>query len=174
MGTTDLAEPDARTGHPQRGVGSALVLVLLITVNFVVGALGGLSTASGVDGWYADAEKVPWTPPNGVFAPAWSVLYVLMGIAAWLVWRRGGWAPARRALTLYIVQLALNAAWTPIFFSGRLVWVALGVIVALEVVLIATAVAFWKHSRVASWLLGPYITWVAFATTLNLGIAVLN
>ena len=174
MGTTDLDAPGARTEHPQRGVGSGLVLVLLIAVNFVVGGLGGLSTASGVDGWYADAEKVPWNPPNWVFAPAWSVLYVLMGVAAWLVWRHGGWAPARRALTLYIVQLALNAAWTPIFFSGRLVWVALAVIVALEVVLIATAVAFWKHSRLAAWLLGPYMTWVAFATTLNLGIAVLN
>jgi benzodiazapine receptor len=174
MGTTDVDAPAARTAHPQRGVGSVLVLALLVVVNFVVGALGGLSTASGVDGWYADAEKVPWTPPNGVFAPAWSVLYVLMGVSAWLVWRRGGWAPARTALTLYVVQLALNAAWTPIFFSGRLVWVALGIIVALEVVLVATAIAFWKHSRVASWLLGPYLTWVAFATTLNLGIAVLN
>jgi len=97
-----------------------------------------------------------------------------MAVAAWLVWRRGGWAPARRALTLYIVQLALNAAWTPVFFSGRLVWLALAIIVALAVVLVATAVAFWPHSRVASWLLGPYITWVLFATSLNLGIAVLN
>ena len=143
-------------------------------MNFVVGGLGALSTQGAVEGWYADADKVSWTPPDVVFGPAWSVLYVLMAVAAWLVWRRGGWAPARPALTLYIVQLALNAAWTPVFFSGRLVWVALAIIVALDVVLIATAVAFWRHSRVASWLLGPYITWVLFATTLNLGIAVLN
>lgn len=173
METTQLAERSA-TEHPQRGVGSVLVLVLLVAVNVAVGALGGLSTADAVDGWYADADKVAWTPPNGVFAPAWSVLYVLMAVAAWLVWRRGGWAPARNALTLYILQLALNAAWTPVFFSGRLVWVALAIIVALDAVLIATAVAFWRHSKVASWLLGPYITWVLFATTLNLGIAVLN
>jgi len=171
MGSVQVDQP---VSTEQRGVRSALVLALLIVVNFVVGGLGGLSTTSAVDGWYADADKVAWNPPDGVFAPAWSVLYVLMAVAAWLVWRRGGWAPARRALTLYIVQLALNAAWTPVFFSGRLVWLALAIIVALAVVLVATAVAFWPHSRVASWLLGPYITWVLFATSLNLGIAVLN
>ena len=173
MGTTELTQRPA-TEHEQRGVGSALVLAVLVVVNFVVGGLGALSTQGAVEGWYADADKVSWTPPDVVFGPAWSVLYVLMAVAAWLVWRRGGWAPARTALTLYSVQLALNAAWTPVFFSGRLVWVALAIIVALDVVLIATAVAFWTHSRVASWLLGPYITWVLFATTLNLGIAVLN
>ena len=166
------ADPSGAT--PQRGAGSVAVLVLLVAVNFAVGFVGSLSTRTAVDGWYADAEKVAWNPPPAVFAPAWSVLYVLMAVAAWLVWRRGGFGAARTALTLYIVQLALNAAWTPIFFSGRLVWLALVVIVALEVVLVATAVAFWRHSKVASWLLGPYMVWVAFATTLNLGIAVLN
>ena len=89
------------------------VLVGLVVLNFVIGLLGSAATSDAVDGWYADAEKVPWSPPNWVFAPAWSLLYVLMGVAAWLVWRRGGFRAARGALTLYGVQLAFNAAWTP-------------------------------------------------------------
>lgn len=157
----------------RRGV-DVVVLAVLVVVNLAVGALGGRAAQSGVDGWYADADKVPWTPPNGVFAPVWTVLYVLMAVAAWLVWRRDGWSGARGALTLYIVQLALNAAWTPVFFNGRLAWVALAVIVALLAVLVATIVAFRRHSTAAAWLLVPYLAWVAYATTLNLGVAVLN
>ncbi len=166
---------DLRTSPtPQRGVGSALVLALLVGANLLVGALGGLSTRGAVDGWYADAEKVAWNPPPAVFGPAWTVLYVLMAVAAWRVWRIGGWSHARGALTLYVAQLCLNAAWTPVFFAGRLPWVALVVIVVLEVLVVATAAAFWRYDRLASWLLGPYAAWVAFAATLNLGIAVLN
>ena len=151
-----------------------VVLVVLVGANFVVGALGSLATREAVDGWYADAEKVAWNPPDVVFGPVWSLLYVLMGVAAWLVWRRRGWAPARGALTLYVVQLAFNAAWTPVFFEGRYAWLALAIIVVLLGLIIATIVAFRPHSRVAAWLLVPYAVWVAYATTLNLGIAVLN
>jgi len=153
---------------------SLLVLAVLVGANFVVGALGSLATRTAVDGWYADAEKVPWNPPPWVFGPAWSLLYVLMGVAAWLVWRRAGWSGARGALSLYVVQLALNAAWTPVFFAGRHIWVALAFIVALLGLVVATIVAFRRHSRVAAWLLVPYAAWLAFATSLNLGIGLLN
>lgn len=173
MTTTAGTAADARPAPP-RGARSALVLTTLVVACLAVGAVGGLSTQDAVDGWYVDAQKVPWNPPNWVFGPAWTVLYVLMAVAAWRVWRIGGFAHARPALLLWVAQLSLNAAWTPIFFSGRLVWVALVVIVALEAVLVATAVAFWRHDRLASWLLGPYMTWVAFATSLNVGIGVLN
>lgn len=173
MTPTSTIDPGTTT-TPASGVRSAIVLAVLVGANFAVGALGGLSTRTGVDGWYADADKVPWNPPNWVFAPAWSVLYLMMAMAAWLVWRRAGFRAAQGALTLYIVQLALNAAWTPTFFSGRSLWGAFVVLVTLEVTAIATAVAFWRHSRVASWLFGPYLTWVAFAGSLNLGIALLN
>jgi tryptophan-rich sensory protein len=162
-----------RAAGRSRGV-EVLVLAVLVAVNLAVGALDGLAAQDGVDGWYADADKVAWTPPDGVFAPVWTVLYVLMAVAAWLVWRRSGWSGARGALTLYVVQLALNAAWTPVFFNGRLPWVALAVIVVLLGVLVATAFAFARHSRAAAWLLVPYVAWVAYATTLNLGVAVLN
>jgi tryptophan-rich sensory protein len=172
------ARPDEATrtddATDRRGARGYVVLGVLLAANAAVAAAGSISSIAAVDGWYADAEKVPWTPPNWLFGPAWTVLYVLMAVAAWLVWRADGWEGARRALTLYVVQLTLNAAWTPVFFGGNLPWAGLAVIVALDAVLIATAVAFWRHSRLASWLLGPYITWVLFATTLNAGIAVLN
>lgn len=169
------AVPTSRAADdPRGGARSVLVLTVLVVANLAVGAVGGLATQAAVDGWYADAEKVAWNPPPAVFGPAWTVLYVLMAVAAWRVWRVGGWRPARTALTLYVVQLAFNAAWTPVFFNARLPWVAFAVIVALEALVIATAVAFWRHDRVASWLLGPYMTWVAYAATLNVGIAVLN
>ncbi|SFA84292.1 tryptophan-rich sensory protein [Cellulomonas marina] len=146
----------------------------LIALNLLVGGLGGVSTQGAVDGWYADAQKVAWNPPNEVFGPVWSFLYVSMAVAAWLVWRRSGFADAKGAWTLYGAQLALNAAWTPVFFNGRLPWVALAIIVALAVLIAATIAAFRRHSTPAAWLLVPYLAWVAYATTLNAGIAVLN
>ncbi|MBT0995016.1 tryptophan-rich sensory protein [Cellulomonas sp. DKR-3] len=176
MTATPASPPahDVRDANAPGVLLQGVVLAVLVGANFVVGALGSLATREAVDGWYADAEKVPWNPPDAVFGPVWSLLYVLMGVAAWLVWRRAGWAPARRALTLYVVQLAFNAAWTPIFFAGRYAWLALVVIVVLLGLVVATALAFRRHSRVAAWLLVPYALWVAYATSLNLGIAVLN
>ncbi|MGO1318154.1 MAG: TspO/MBR family protein [Cellulomonadaceae bacterium] len=159
--------------HERRSAG-VLVLTALLAANAVVAFAGSLAVRTSVDGWYAQADKAPWSPPNWLFAPAWTVLYVLMAVAAWLVWRQGGWRAASGALWLYVAQLALNAAWTPVFFGAQLLWPGLVVIVALDVVVVATMVAFGRHSRAAAWLLAPYLAWIVFATSLNAAVALLN
>jgi benzodiazapine receptor len=159
--------------HPRpsstTGWQNPLVLVGFLAASLAVAVLGGLATANNVDGWYADAEKPAWTPPNSVFGPVWTVLYVVMAVAAWLVWREGGWARRRGPLGLYAAQLALNLAWTPTFFAAERLGVAMAVIVALDVVLAATVVAFWRVRPLAGALLVPYLGWCLFATSLNAG-----
>ena len=158
----------------------ALVLVLFVAIAYAAAALGSIATISQVDGWYADAEKVAWSPPNVLFGPVWTVLYALMAIAAWLVWREKDRTDVRRPLTLYVIQLVLNAVWTPIFFGlypfvgVAALWVAAVVIVAIDVAVLITMLAFWRVRKVAAVLLIPYWAWVLFATTLNIGIAVLQ
>lgn len=150
------------------------VLAALLAISYAIAGLGGLASTSGVDGWYADAAKPPWTPPNWLFGPVWTVLYGAMAVAAWLVWRRSDWAKARPAIRLYIVQLALNAVWTPVFFGAEQLWPGLAIILALDVVLAATVVAFWRRRRLAGILLLPYLAWCLYASTLNAGVAALN
>jgi tryptophan-rich sensory protein len=135
-------------------------------------AVGGLAARSGTGDYYAQLDKPSWSPPAAVFSPVWTALYVTMAVAAWLVARRGpARADVRVALILFGVQLALNAAWTPIFFAAREPgWAAVD-IVALLAVLAATTVAFWRVSRTAGLLMVPYLGWVGFAAALNLAIA---
>lgn len=147
---------------------SVLWLAGLLVACLAVAGLGGLATAGNVDGWYADADKPFFNPPNWLFAPVWTALYVAMAVAAWLVWRRGG------DLRIWWVQLALNLAWTPVFFAGEQLWLGLVVIVALDVAVAVTMVRFWRVSRVAGALFAPYLAWVLFATALNASIAALN
>lgn len=159
---------------------SALVLAAFLSISYAVAAVGSIATISQVDGWYSDAEKVFWNPPNWLFGPAWTVLYALMSIAAWLVWRERKSTDVRPALTLYVIQLVLNAVWTPVFFGlfptigVSALWVAVVIIVALDVAVLVTMIAFWRVSRAAALVLIPYWAWVLFATTLNVGIAVLQ
>jgi len=159
---------------------SALVLVAFLAISFAVAALGSTATAGNVNGWYADADKAPWNPPNWLFGPAWTLLYTLMSVAAWLVWRQRHRLDVRRALTVYVVQLVLNGLWTPVFFGlypaigVSALWIALVIILALDVAVLLTMLAFWRVSRVAAWLLVPYWAWVLFATTLNWALAALN
>ena len=159
---------------------SALVLVAFIAISFAVAGLGSIATAENVDGWYATAEKAAWNPPNFLFGPVWTVLYTLMSVAAWLVWRERSRMNVRPALTMYIVQLVLNAVWTPVFFGlypfigTPALWIALAIIVAIDVTVLLTMLRFWKVRRTSAWLLVPYWAWVLFATTLNAALAVLN
>ncbi len=159
---------------------SIVALVLFLAASFAVAAFGAVTTTWAVDGWYADAAKVSWTPPNWLFGPVWTLLYILMAVAAWLVWLRRRFEYVTPALWLYGSQLVLNAVWTPIFFAGYTVigppalWVALVVIVLLDICVLATMLVFWPISRVAAVLLVPYLAWILYATTLNWGIAVLN
>jgi len=158
----------------------ALVLMAFLAISFTVAALGGIATASQVDGWYADADKVAWTPPNVVFGPVWTALYAAMSIAAWRVWLERERTDVRRPLALYVIQLALNALWTPAFFGlypligGGALWIAAAIIVALDVFVLLTLISFRPVSRLSAALFVPYLAWVLFATTLNIGIAVLN
>jgi len=159
---------------------SALVLVAFIAISFAVAALGSIATAQNVDGWYATAEKAAWNPPNFLFGPVWTVLYTLMSIAAWLVWRERSRVDVKPALIMYVVQLVLNALWTPVFFGlypfigTPALWLALVIIVGIDLTVLLTMLRFWKVSRLAAWLLVPYWAWVLFATTLNAALAVLN
>lgn len=156
-----------------------VALIVFLVLSFAVAAVGLLATIPNIPGWYAEAVKPAWTPPNALFGPVWTVLYVLIAVSAWLVWRTG--APRRRpAMTAYGVQLGLNAVWTPIFFAGYpafgpvALWVGLGVIVALDAAIVVEIVLSARRSRLAAWLLVPYLAWCLYATTLNAGLAALN
>lgn len=140
-----------------------------------VGVLGALTTATGDSPWYDSLDKPLFNPPNWVFGPVWTVLYALMGLAAYLVWRRGReQRDVRKALALFGAQLVLNGIWTPIFFGAESVMGGAVVILSLWVVLAFTVRAFFRVSRRAGWLLVPYLLWVSYAVALNLSIWVLN
>lgn len=138
---------------------------------FAAAAVGGLFMPGD---WYAALKKPSWNPPGWIFGPVWTALYAMMAVSAWLVWRRGGFAGQRRALTLFLVQLALNAAWTPLFFGMQRPGVAFAEIVLLWWAIAATLLAFRSVSRAAAWLLAPYLAWVSFASVLNFTLWRLN
>lgn len=158
---------------------SVLMLSAFLAVSFSAAAIGSMISAPAIDGWYADAPKPMWTPPNAVFGPVWAVLYALISVAGWLVWRHRASPERFAALSAYVVQLALNVAWTPAFFGlGAILgtaglWIALGIIVALDFAVLVAIIRFGEVSRPAAALLVPYWLWVLFATTLNAAIAVL-
>jgi tryptophan-rich sensory protein len=161
------------------GIGrQVLVLVAFLAASFLVAGLGSLATFGNVNGWYAAADKAPWSPPNSLFGPVWTILYMAMAIAAWLVWRKRA-SGTPRALKVYGVQLALNLAWTPVFFGlypaigTAALWLALAIIIALIVAVAITVLSFGPVSRTAGLLLLPYVSWLVFAATLN-GWAALN
>ena len=153
---------------------SGLVLILLVAICLGVAAVGGWVTAGSVADWYPSLRKPSWNPPAWVFGPVWTALYLSMAIAAWLVWRRAGWPGGARALGLFAVQLALNAAWSPLFFGLRSPAAGLVDIAALWFAIAATVFAFFRIAPVAGALLVPYWLWVTFATVLNAAIWGLN
>jgi tryptophan-rich sensory protein len=124
--------------------------------------------------WYEGLAKPAWNPPNWLFPPAWAVLYVMMAVAAWLVWRQAGFAGAPLALLLWGVQLVLNAAWSWIFFGMKRMDLAFIELVALWLTILATTLAFALVSATAVWLMAPYLAWVTFAGALNLKLWQLN
>lgn len=130
-------------------------------------AAGGAAALWPVDAWYFELRRPPWTPPGWLFGPAWTLLYVLIGISVWRVWRVGGLRRDRVALALFASQWALNVAWTGLFFGLERPDLALGEIVVLLALIAATALRFRRHDGPAAWLLVPYLGWVAFATALN-------
>lgn len=151
-------------------------LVAACGVSLAAGAVGSLTVGvGGFRPWYAAIEKPAFTPPSWVFGPVWTILYILMGISAFLLWRRGLRSRAVRvALGWFLGQLALNALWSPVFFGWRRIGLALVVIVLLWAAVIATIYRFHRVSHVSAWLLAPYWLWVSFATVLNASIWWLN
>jgi tryptophan-rich sensory protein len=151
------------TGRPLRAQALGLAGWLLLAL-----ATGGIGAIASVDAasFYAQLERPAWAPPASVFGPVWTTLYVLMGIAAWLVWRTPG-ATKSRALTLFVAQLAANALWSWLFFGWRLGALASIEVLVLLALIAATLLAFWRVSRLAALLLVPYLLWVAFASALT-------
>jgi benzodiazapine receptor len=155
--------------------GDIVKLVVSIVACQAAGAIGAIFTTPAIPTWYAALEKPFFTPPNWLFAPAWITLYLLMAIAAFLIWRQGlGQKGVRAALLVFLVQLVLNALWSVVFFGLHSpLWGAV-VILALWVAILLTIIRFFKLSTAAGALLLPYILWVSFASALNVAIWVLN
>jgi tryptophan-rich sensory protein len=139
-----------------------------------VALLGSWFTTPVLDEWYATLRKPTWTPPNWIFGPVWSALYVSMAVAAWLVWRKRQSVAVVVPLSLFMVQLALNLGWSGVFFGLQNPGAACIEIVILWAAIVATLVAFWRVRATAGWLLVPYLGWVTFAVTLNFAIWQLN
>lgn len=134
----------------------------------VAAAYVGVRSHGGrADVYYRSLPLPDWAPSADLFGPVWTVLYVLMAVAAWIVWRRWGWTGSRGALNLWVLQLVLNAAWTPVFFGMEDPLLGLVVLVLLLIAVISTITAFWQRSRLAALLMLPYGFWVAYATLLN-------
>ncbi|HMO64602.1 MAG TPA: tryptophan-rich sensory protein [Verrucomicrobiota bacterium] len=152
-------------------VNATAALLLWLAASFSAALFGG---QFGPGDWYAGLRKPAWNPPGWVFGPVWTALYTMMGVAAWLVWRRGGWRAQAVPLGLFLVQLALNAAWSWLFFGLHRPGLACAEIVALWLAILAAALAFRPVSAAAFWLLVPYLAWVAFAAVLNFTLWRLN
>ena len=138
--------------------------IVWLLLTFAAAALGARFLP---DEWYRQLAKPTWTPPDAIFAPVWTILYLFMATAAWLVWKRHGVAGAVVPLALFLLQLALNAAWSWLFFGRRHPQAAFVDIVVLWAVILATLISFWPLEPLAGILLVPYLAWVSFATALN-------
>jgi len=150
-----------------------LILCLLLCLG--VGILGSLLTKPEIAGWYATLAKPSWTPPPFVFPIAWTSLYILMAVALWRLWDRAALSAARAsAITWFMIQLALNAVWSPVFFAWHGIRTGLAIIVALLVAIVLTILASSRADKIAMWLLVPYLAWVTYATTINAGVVALN
>ena len=177
---TTSSRPAAGSAAPAAASGRSIIALVVIGIATAAAAgLGGVAAASA-QSTYGALELPPYAPPAWLFGPVWTVLYVMIAISGWQLWRaaqasgRGSGLHWSRAMTWWTVQLVLNAAWTPIFFAGDRYGLALVEIVVLLAAVLTTIAVAWRVRRSAAWLLVPYAAWVAFATALNAGIVVLN
>ena len=162
--------------RPAGGTHSILALIGFLTVCFAVAGLGSVITTAQTSpgGWFETLDKPFFSPPSWLFGPVWTVLYFLIALSGWLVWRQGGFSGARVAMLLFFGQLALNFLWSVIFFGLQAPGLALVEIVILWINILLAALAFRPLSRLAAVLLLPYLAWVTFATVLNAAIWWLN
>jgi tryptophan-rich sensory protein len=143
-----------------------LGLFAWLAISFAAAALGGLASADA-EVFYRELARPGWAPPAWIFAPVWSLLYLLMGIGAWLVWREHGFRKASATLSLFLVQLGANALWTWLFFVWHLGALAFGEILIVWLLILCTVFAFWRVRPLAGALLFPYLGWVTFASALT-------
>jgi benzodiazapine receptor len=136
--------------------------------------VGSMLTRPSIGNWYAGLAKPAWTPPDWVFAPVWTTLYIMMAAAGWLIWKHYGWRGASRALTLFAVQLALNLGWSALFFWQQRPGAAFAEIVLLWLFILLTVFVFWTLLPASGWLMLPYLFWVSFAALLNFAIWRMN
>ena len=163
------------TAYLPQNASQWIALACAVAACFATAGIASLYTTPAIPTWYASLQKPAWTPPAWVFGPVWTLLYLSMAVAAWLVWRERGFAGAGLlALTLFAVQLALNALWSIVFFGWRRPGLALVEIHFLWAAIFATMLSFWRVSQPAAWLIWPYLVWVTFAGFLNLAIWRLN
>jgi len=157
------------------GARNIVKLVVSLVACQCAGLIGSLATTPNIPTWYATLEKPVFTPPSWLFAPAWITLYLLMAVAAFLIWRKGlAHEGVKCALTLFLVQLVLNALWSVVFFGLQSPLYGMVVILALWIAIVLTIIKFFRLSTAAGSLLLPYILWVSFASVLNISIWVLN
>jgi benzodiazapine receptor len=149
-----------------------LLYALLITIG--VGTIAGIATASSIGNWYEHISKPTFNPPNWLFAPVWTVLYIMMGIALFQIWKQTPSAERSKALTVFAIQLFLNFIWSFIFFNFHQIGLALIVIILLWIFIVITIYKFRQLNKTACYLMVPYLIWVSFATVLNASIFRLN
>jgi tryptophan-rich sensory protein len=149
-------------------------LALFVGLCLGIGILGSSLVETSMGTWYPDLIKPTFTPPGEVFGPVWTVLYVLMAVAAWRVWRGADWQTARGPLTLFALQLALNLGWSVVFFGLQKIGAAVATIIVLDVAILVTTLSFRTVDRLAALLMTPYLAWVLFATVLNVATWRLN
>lgn len=153
---------------------STLGLLGWIVLCFAAAGVGSSFTMPQIETWYAELEKPSFNPPNWVFGPVWSTLYLMMAVAVWLVWKNAGWVNAPHSLGMWCFQLLLNTTWSVIFFGLENPELAAVEIVVLWISILLTIIAFWRHDQVAAFLMVPYLVWVSYAAVLNFSIAALN
>jgi translocator protein len=151
-----------------------LGLLMFLGVCLAIGAVGGAVTSTAVTTWYQHLRKPSFNPPDWVFSPVWTALYISMAVAAWNVWRHHGLQSTRFGMSLFAGQLALNLAWSILFFGLQQIGLALIEIILLFAAITGTALAFWRLDGVAALLFIPYVAWVGFASLLNFAIWRLN
>ena len=149
-------------------------LILCVALTLSIGAIGGIATASGVNDWYLTLNKPVFNPPNYLFGPVWTVLYILMGISFYLILQSHNPVLKTRAIIIFCIQLFLNFCWSFLFFEFHLLGIAFIEIISILLSIIIMIITFYKINKTASYIQIPYLLWVSFASVLNGGIWILN
>jgi len=153
---------------------SLLEIFLSILLAQATGLLGSIFTITGLESWYGGLTKPAWNPPNWLFAPVWTLLFTLMGVASYIIWRYYPKKEAKKALVLYLIHLPVNIFWSVLFFGLQSPLLALIEIVIMWVLILLIIIKFYKVKKIAGYLLIPYLAWVSFATLLNFTIVIIN